>query len=123
MAFVRHRVIVRLVAGELEHFLFVAHRGAARAHLITGASVVFELRVPADRLQMAGIGPRHGERDALQRARKIRRRQVPRTVTRCFGVGDVLREHALALLVPLHARLQHRENRKIGNRHRPPLFG
>ena len=47
----RHRVVVGLIAGELEHFLFVAHRGAARAHLIAGASVVFELRVSTDRLQ------------------------------------------------------------------------
>jgi len=45
--------------------------------------------------------------DTLCSAREIRRRQIARAVIRCVGIGDVLGEHALALLMPLHAGAQH----------------
>src|SRR5215510_16234382 len=34
------------------------------------------------------------------------------------GVGHVLRQQALALLMPMHLGAQHREDRHIGDRHR-----
>ena len=39
------------------------------------------------------------------------------------SIGDILRQESLALLVPLHARAQHREDRNIGNRHRLAPLG
>jgi len=118
----RHRIVARLIAGELEHFLFMAHGGAARARLVAEISIVVEMRAAADRFDMARIGARHADRHPLQRAREIRRRQIACAVTGCFGIGDVLGEHSLAFLVPLRAGTQHGEYRKIGNRHRLPLF-
>jgi hypothetical protein len=45
-------------------------------------------------------------------------------VIRGIGIGDILGEEAFALLVPLHSRAQHRQDRNIGNRHCPyPITG
>jgi hypothetical protein len=74
--------------------------------------------------EMAGIGAREVERgDLLERVLEIRRRQIARVIVRRVDVGDVFGEDALALLMSLHARAQHRKDRDIGNRHRRPTLG
>jgi len=47
----------------------------------------------------------------------IMRLQVARPEMRRVGVGDILGQDALTLLVPLHAGPQHREDREVGNSH------
>ncbi len=84
--------------------------------------VLSELRtVAAPDAKVAGIDARERERGGLQGVLESRRRQIARVVIGRIGVGDVLGEHALAFLMPLHPGAQHRENRNIGNRHQRAL--
>jgi hypothetical protein len=48
------------------------------------------------------------DRGAPQGTVEIRRCEVAGAVIRDIGTGDILGEEALALLMPLHSRAQHR---------------
>ena len=65
--------------------------------------------------------PRHlvlfGER-SLRLAIELRLAQIARPKRRRVGIGDVFRKQALAFLMPVHLRAQHRQNRNVGYRHR-----
>jgi len=55
------------------------------------------------------------DRGAPQGTVEIRRCEVAGAVIRDIGMGDILGEEALALLMPLHSRAQHRRDRNIGS--------
>ena len=54
---------------------------------------------------------------AVQRLLEIQRLQVARDITWRIGIGDILRQHILALMQPGHAFAQHCEKRYIGQIH------
>ena len=106
--------------GKLEHFIFVADRIAARTHFVAVVAVLGELRAAgAASGEVVGGGAREIERNRSQSVAEIGRNEVAGAVVRGVGVGDILGENALALLMPLHSGAQHRQDRNIGDRHSP----
>jgi len=61
---------------------------------------------------VAGLRARKADRGAPQRTAENRRREAAGAVVRGGGIGDILGEQAMALLMPLHSRAQHRQDRK-----------
>jgi hypothetical protein len=59
----------------------------------------------------------------VQHALEVQRLQVTRLVVRCIGVGDVLRQHLLALVQPVHPRRQHPEQAEVLQIHRVTATG
>src|SRR3977135_2948152 len=74
----------------------------------------------AEALEVARIGPRQLQRGRTRRGqREFRLVEILRPEIRRVGIGDVLRQNLLTLLMPLHAGAEHREDRYVGNGHEP----
>src|SRR4029077_20476852 len=113
-----HRLVIHLVRRHFQHLVFVGHGIAARADLVAAAAVGGKSRAAAAlRRNMERAGAIERKRCDPHFMREIRRRQVAGAVVRRVGIGDVFRQNALALLMPLHALAQHRQDRNIGDRH------
>ena len=70
--------------------------------------------------EMVGAGRAHVDLGGLAANELVERErlEVARPIARRVGVGDVLRQHALALVQPVHARGQHVEDLELGQIHR-----
>ena len=102
-----HRLKIHLVVGDLHHLVLEADGVAGGPGLETGLLVLVET-VPATtgRGDMGGAGPQQRQRPNRTRNRaaivKFGFDQVAWLEIRRVGIGDVLGQNALPLLVPLH---------------------
>jgi transcription-repair coupling factor (superfamily II helicase) len=120
----RRRLVVHLVGGDLHHLLLEADRIAAGADLKAALAVDPESAAVAGfvagQVMRVGAGQREPGRRLGRRFVECQRCQVARAEVRRVGVGDIFREQALALLVPLHTGAQHGKDRDVGNGHESP---
>jgi hypothetical protein len=66
---------------------------------------------------VGGVRPLDGDSGGAARRSGSRRLELLRLEARRVGVGDVLGQELLAGLVPMQARLEHRDERQVGDGH------
>src|SRR5215467_5662159 len=114
-------LVVHGVRGHFEHLVLEPDRIAGRSRFEVELAVQAEpWRPAAGRItDVARIGA-HERHRALRRPGlvQIQWDEIAWRELGSVGVGDVLRQEALTLLVPEHLGAQHREDRHIGDRHR-----
>src|SRR6266481_5658545 len=117
-----HRRVVHLVGGNLEHLVLEIDRIAGGPGLEACLAIQREALSDTGRSNMAGRGAHHRQRSHRSGAGgcriEFRLDQIARLEIRRVGIGDVLGEQALTLLMPLHLGPQRRQHGKIVDGHR-----